>query len=544
MVELGINELTKYYGANKIFEDISFDIMRGQRVGLIGQNGCGKTTILKIIMGIEDYETGTVAIRKGAKVGYLDQMPMYEDTITGLDVLYKAFNELFEIREKLMSIEKQLGILEDDALEKALQKYGEVSEIFEREGGYDVETKISKIAAGLQITEDMKEMPFNLLSGGEKTRIILGKILLEEPDILMLDEPSNHLDMLAIEWLEEFLKAYKGTVLVVSHDRYFLDSVVNRIIEIEPQKAVIYHGNYTYFTLEKERRFLIDLKFFMNQQKKIKNMERQIERYRIWGVMRDSNKMFRKAKELEKRLEKMEKVDKPVFEKKRIKLNAAMGERSGKQVLAIDKLSKRFESKSLFSEIDLNIYFQDSGCIIGKNGSGKSTLLKIALGELQADDGTVKLGSNVTIGYLPQHTLFIDETKTVLEYFQDKYSISIGEARSALAKVLFIKDDVFKRISSLSGGEKSRLKLCEILYEDVNFMILDEPTNHLDVESREVLEDILIDFSGTLLFVSHDRYFISKVASKIIEVEESTVTTYKGDYEYYKEKKRKLNERV
>lgn len=542
MIECSINNLTKYYGANKIFENISFDVKSGERIGLIGQNGCGKTTIMKIIMGIEDYQEGSVSIRKGARVGYLDQIPGYEKSITAMDILYLAFDELFKIKEELKEIEESLKVLQDEALEKALKTYGDISEKYERLGGYEVDTKISKITEGLKIDEKMKGMSFDLLSGGEKTRVVLGKILLEQPDILMLDEPSNHLDMDSIEWLEEFLKEYKGTVLIISHDRYFLDRVVNKIVELEFSKAIIYHGNYSYYTIEKERRFIIDLKFYMNQQKKIKNMERQIERYRIWGVMRDSDKMFRRAKELEKRLEKVDRVDKPILEKRKIKLNTEHGKRSGKQVLIVEGLSKRFDDKILFDNVNFNVQFQESICIVGKNGSGKSTLLKIVLNELSADRGTVKIGANVKIGYLSQNVTFDDESKTILEYFQYRHDLTIGETRSALARVLFVKDDCNKKISSLSGGEKSRLKLCSLLYEKINFMILDEPTNHLDIDSREVLEDLLMHFDGTILFVSHDRYFITKVASKMAEIEYKKLIVYNGDYDYYKyEKQKALN---
>lgn len=540
MIELSVNELTKYYGANKIFESISFDVKTGERVGLIGSNGCGKTTIFKILMGVEDYASGEVAFRKGMSVGYLDQMPSYDDQIKAIDVMEMAFEEIFIIRGKMRLLEREFINLDEEALERSLKQYGLLTEQFETLDGYNIETSINKICEGLKIPDRMVQMPFENLSGGEKTRVILAKILLESPDLLLLDEPSNHLDMESIEWLEEYLKLYQGTVLIVSHDRYFLDRVVTRIVEMEFSKANVYYGNYSYYLIEKERRFLIEMKFYMNELKKIKRMEDQIKRYRIWGVMRDSEKMFKKAKELEKRLEKMPKVDRPVIEKKKISLKNSAVDRSGKRVLEVEGLKKSYDSKALFEGLEIDVFYQDSVCLVGANGSGKTTLLRILLEEEVADKGTVKWGANVKIGYLPQNVSFEDESKTLQDYISEKYTMPIGKARDLLAKVLFVQEDVYKRIESLSGGEKSRLKLCSLLYEEVNCMVLDEPTNHLDIESREVLEELLLEYEGTILFVSHDRYFITKIATKMCELEERGLTCYNGTYDFYREEKLKL----
>ena len=539
MIELSINNLTKYYAANKIFQDITFDTKTGERVGLIGQNGCGKTTIMKILMGTEDYQGGEVSLRKNTKLGYLDQIPVYDAATTTLDVIQSAFENTFEIKRLMKDLEDQLVHLKDDALEKALSNYGRLTEQYELNGGYDLETKINKITLGLEITDTLKDMLFNQLSGGEKTRVMLAKILLEEPDILLLDEPTNHLDLVTIEWLEGFLRDYKGSILVISHDRYFLDSIVNKIVELEFDRANIYLGNYSYYVIEKERRFLIDYKNYQNQQKKIEQMEKQIERYRIWGEMRDSDKMFRRAKELEKRLEKMEVLDRPALDKRKIRLNQAAAGRSGKMVLEIENLSKCFGSQTLLRDINLNIFYQDSACIVGKNGSGKTTLLKMLLGELEPEQGTIKIGSQVKIGYLPQNVFYEDEELTVLDYFARLHDIPYGIARGHLAKALFLKEDVNKKIKFLSGGEKSRLKLSSLTFKGVNIMILDEPTNHLDIDSREVLEETLSQFEGTLLFVSHDRYFINKIADKIIAIENNTIQIYEGDYSYYLEEYQK-----
>jgi len=542
MIELSINDITKYYGADKLFEHISFDVKTGERVGLIGPNGSGKTTIYRIIMGQEPYQEGTLSFRKGITIGYLDQMPNYDNGVTPMDVMHMAFEDLYKMRKELKKMEASFHGLKGEKMDKALLSYGALMEQYEKLGGYDIDTNINKIATGLKIDEKMQVMSFEDLSGGEKTRVILAKILLESPDLLLLDEPSNHLDMDSIEWLEEFLKQYEGTVMIISHDRYFLDRVVTRIVELEFSKVNEYNGNYGYYVIEKERRFLIELKFYMNQQKKLKQMERQIERYRIWGTMRDSDKMFRKAKELEKRLEKVEKVDRPAIENKRIHLNIDQVKRSGKRVLEINNLSKAFEDKPLFKHLDLEVLYQDSICILGANGSGKTTMIKILLGELEADAGVVRWGSNLNVGYLPQNVIFEDESKSIIDYFSYKHNLPISQARQILAKVLFVNDDINKRISTLSGGEKSRLKLCSLMLDEVNCMILDEPTNHLDIESREVLEELLSAYEGTIIFVSHDRYFIMKLASKVTEINDGRLKVYNGDYEYYRIEKQKNDE--
>ncbi|MHB8072226.1 ribosomal protection-like ABC-F family protein [Desulfosporosinus fructosivorans] len=544
MIECSINNLSKYYGAHKIFQDISFDLKTGERIGLIGQNGCGKTTILKTIMGLEDYQEGSISIRKDARVGYLNQMPIFEARATALEVVELAFVSVFKLKQEMKAQEERLSHLQGEALDKAVQSYGGLTEQYESLGGYDIETKVSKITEGLQITNLLKGMLFEQLSGGEKTRVMLAKILLEQPDVLLLDEPSNHLDLEAIEWLEGFLKDYKGSVIVVSHDRYFLDSVVTKIVELEFNRAVPYLGNYSYYVVEKERRFLIDYKMYQNQQRKIDNMERQIERYRIWGVMRDSDKMFRRAKELEKRLEKIETLDRPVFEKRKVRLDAQAISRTGKLVLETEGLAKHFDDNRLLQGVKLTIYYQDSVCIVGSNGSGKTTLLKMILREIEPDSGSIKIGSRVKIGYLPQNVVYENEELTILEYFTQLHDLTMGEARTQLAKALFMKEDVNKKIKSLSGGEKSRLKLCSLTFDNVNFMILDEPTNHLDIDSREVLEETLIQFEGTLLFVSHDRYFINKVADKMMAIESNGVKVYLGDYSYYLEECKKGTERI
>ncbi len=543
MIELSVNGLAKFYGANKLFENISFEVKTGERIGLIGQNGSGKTTIMKILMGKEEYQIGEISLRKGNRIGYLDQIPVYEETFSVMDVLRMAFEQVSLLKLQMEELEEKMTYLTGDELDRTVDQYAKLSEQFEFLHGYETETKLDKITSGLMIDQQMRKLPFDKLSGGEKTRVILAKILLEEPDILLLDEPTNHLDLVTIEWLEGFLKEYKGAVLIISHDRYFLDSVVGRIIELFGDHIEAYLGNYSFYVVEKERRFLIDLKNYENQQKKIERMENQIERYRIWGVMRDSEKMFKRAKELEKRLEKIEVQKRPIFEQRKIRLNQNMVGRSGKMVLEVKDLCKGFDGLKLLSDVNFQLLYQDSACIIGENGSGKSTLLRLILGALEAEEGSIRLGAQVVIGYLPQQVIYPDEEQTVLEYFSRLHNLSGGAARAQLAKVLFCNEDVNKKIKFLSGGEKSRLRLCSLTFTGVNFLILDEPTNHLDVDSREVLEETLSEFEGTLLMVSHDRYFISKLADKIIAIEDNSVTVYDGDYEYYQIEHKKLLER-
>jgi ATPase subunit of ABC transporter with duplicated ATPase domains len=543
MIECGVNNLSKSYGANKIFDNVSFDIKTGERVGLIGNNGTGKSTIMKIIMGLEEYE-GEIFYRKGIKPRYLDQIPVFDLEYSVKEVLYSAFNDIYKIKSKMNIIEKQLDERKDN-IDDLIIKYGELQQSFELLGGYDIDEKVSKVTVGLGILDEMLEMKFTNLSGGEKTKIMLGKILLEKPDLLLLDEPSNHLDLKSIEWLESYLKEYKGTVLIISHDRYFLDRVVNKVIELDSSGVEVYHGNYSYYLMEKERRFIEAYNRYKENQRKINKMEEQIKRYRVWGQMRDSEKMYKRAKELEKRLAKADKIDKPILEKTKIKLYQKNIDRSGKDVLVLEDIKKGYENKKLFTNLNLKLFYQDSLGILGDNGTGKSTLIKMIMKEKEVNHGTIKYGSNIKIGYLPQEIKFSDETVSILETFQYKYNITIGEARIELARVMFIKDDVFKKINMLSGGEKSRLKLCMLMYENTNFMILDEPTNHLDIDSREILENTLLEYEGTILFVSHDRYFINKIATKIGEIDRGRLIFYNGDYEYYKNQKQKvLDEKI
>lgn len=539
MIECNVNNLVKYYGATKIFENISFELQTGERVGLIGQNGCGKTTLMKVLLGDEEYQGGTISFRKGAKVGYLDQIYYGDPNVLVIDLLEESFEDIWRLKSNLKLIEKRLISLKGTDLDREMENYALLMHEYELAGGYDVDTKINKICQGLMIPDSFRNKPFSMLSGGEKTRVLLARLLLIEPDILLLDEPTNHLDIRSIEWLESFLSEYKGSVLIISHDRIFLDKVVNRIIELEATRANLYNGNYSAYLIEREIRFEQEYKIYMNNQRKIEQMERQIERYRIWGAMRDSDKMYRRAKEIEKRLDKVEVIDRPKDESSKIRLKNMSIQRTGKIVLKAESLSKNYPNKRLFQNLSFTLFYKDRLCIMGDNGSGKTTLLKILLEEILPDRGKFSLGSNVKVGYLPQIVVFEDEDLSILDYFSAHHRISQSEARSELAKMLFVRDDVFKKIKSLSGGEKSRLRLASLILDRVNLMILDEPTNHLDIDSREVLEDTLNDYDGSILFVSHDRYFVEKIANKMLIFEESKVKLYPMPYLDYVEVRKK-----
>jgi ATPase subunit of ABC transporter with duplicated ATPase domains len=544
MIELALNKLQKYYGATMVLEDITFEVQTGEKVGIVGGNGCGKSTLLKIIMGIEGYEQGMLTIKKGSTLGYLEQMPSYPDNYTVKDVLNTAFEKIDTVYEQLKNIEEQLSKGLEINMERELNKYSNVQALYESLGGYEKEEKFSKVCTGLKIDDSFKFRLFSKLSGGEKTTIILGKILLQTPDILLLDEPSNHLDLETMEWLENYLKEYKGIVIIVSHDRYFLDNVVTEIVEIEDMVAVSYDGNYTDYVNEKERQQQLQLEAFLNQQKKIKAMEKTIADLRDWGNRGDNEKFFKRAASMQKMLNKIERVDKPKLQKNSININVNSAESSGNDVVIVKDLYKSYDDKTLFNSANMLVRKGERVAIIGGNGCGKSTLIKILLGNLEPDGGIAALGSSIKIGYLSQNIFFKDENKTILECFREDVSITEGKAREYLSKYMFFGEAVFKKVDSLSGGERSRLMLAMLMYEEVNFLILDEPTNHLDIASRESLEEFLSEFDGTIMFVSHDRYFINSISSRVVELSKGTLTSYEGNYEYYKEKIMELKKEV
>ena len=555
MFELTLNSVKKYLEGNLIVKNISFEVYNGEKVGIVGENGSGKSTILKVIAGIEPmnywvgypkssspgYDEGFINLPRGATCAYLEQIPDYREGVKVIDVLNMAFEEIHSIEKEMRELEEKMKVLVDDPLEKALKQYSSLVQLYEVKGGYDTDEKLSKVITGLKFDDSFLNKDFSLLSGGEKTTVVLGKLLIDNPDILLLDEPTNHLDMDSIGWLESYLKSYKGIVIVVSHDRYFLDNVVTKIVEIEDMKAKTYKGNYSSYVRQKEENMRVQYEHYREQQKKINSMENQVKELRDWAMRADNNKFFRRAASIQIKLDKMDRIDKPVFEKGNMKLSFKDNSRSGNETVKALGLSKKFEDKVIFKDADLMINFGERTALIGPNGSGKSTFLKMLLGEEKPDDGVVELGASVSVAYLPQQITFRNEGLTVLESFREDIYILEGKAREYLSKFMFYGNSVFKKLKHLSGGEKIRLKLAMLLYEDVNLLILDEPTNHLDIDSIETFEEALEEFKGTILFISHDRYFINKIAQRVISIEDNGFKSYLGNYDYYKSVKEKLS---
>lgn len=544
MIQLAVNQVEKSFSVYPILEGVSFEVQEQERIGIVGRNGCGKTTLFKLIVGIEKPDKGDIFIKKGAKIGYVEQIPTYKADITVKDVLMMAFAKLNEQAIRLRQLEEKMATLEGSALENCLKKYGEISQVFEMAGGYEIEASLSKICTGFGFSESFLNKSYEMLSGGEKTTVLLAKVLLQNPDILLLDEPTNHLDMQAMDWLEGYLKEYKGAVVIISHDRYFLDQVAEKIIDLDRGKATVYHGNYSYYIKEKERMLLAEFEAYEDQQKKIKAMEKAIKRLRVWANQADNEDLYKKAACMQKRLDKMEKLDKPVLVEAKMDLSFSEAERSGKDVIVISGVDKAFGDKKLFEQLDFKVQYKEHVALVGNNGCGKSTLVKMLLGEEAVDKGVMQLGSRLKIAYLPQQVHFEDEELTVLETFKKDVIMTETQARHTLAQFLFYGEAVFKKVKGLSGGEKSRLLLCKLIQEDVNLLILDEPTNHLDIESRENLEEALQSFNGTLLFISHDRYFINKLAQRVSEVANFHIVNYIGNYDDYREKKVQLKKQA
>lgn len=535
MIELEIKNLKKYYGANLIFEDINFDVKSKERVAIVGRNGCGKSSIFKKIVNKENQDKGEILTRKNLKLGYLEQIPEFEDYKVK-EILNLGFPHLIELEEKLRLLEKNMENTDCD-MEKTLKKYSNLQEEYENLGGYEKETTISKVCTGLNINEDFLESEFDSLSGGEKTRVMLGKILVESPGLLLLYEPTNHLDMKFVEWLENYLKDYTGSVIIVSHDRYFLDKVVNKVVEIENLTSKTYIGNYTSYLNQKEEALNLANHQYKEQQKKIKDMEESIKRLKVFSTNGDNEKFVKRAQSMQKRLDKMEKLENPNKKLENMKININNNSKQSQDVILIKEGSKSFKDKLLFKDVDILIRKGENIALIGDNGCGKSTLVKIILKQEKLDNGILQVANSSKIGYLPQNVEFEDEEKTILDWFREDIVITEGKAREYLAKYMFYKEDVFKKVKSLSGGEKSRLKLSKILYFEVNLLILDEPTNHLDIESINNLEKVLKDFKGSILFVSHDRYFINNLCNRILSIEDNKVLSWNGNYDYYKEKR-------
>lgn len=534
MIEIGLKNIVKYYAAEEVLHDISFSVTTGEKVGIVGENGGGKTTLFKIIAGLEGCDGGSLTIRKGATMGLLDQIPSYPDDYTALDVLNTAFARQLELKQQLTALEHKMETTQGKELELVLKDYTGIQTQFEAMGGYQMDERRARICTGLKLGDALINSKFASLSGGEKTVISVARMLLEGPDILLLDEPSNHLDIEAVEWLEAYLDQYPGTVLVISHDRYFLNRTVKKIIEIDDGEAEIYHGNYSHYVQERERRLLAQFEAYTDQQKKIKAMEQAIKRFKQWGIQGDNPKFHKKAASLQKQLDKMEKLERPQMEQDKMKLNLTASQRTGDDVLVVRELNKSYPGQEVLKGASLHIRQGEKVALIGNNGCGKTTLFRIIMGAETPDQGEIKLGSRAQVGYLEQSVEFPDPHTSILAAFLDKCPMSQGQARSILAKFLFYGDDVFKTVGNLSGGERSRLRLCQLMHQDINILILDEPTNHLDIPAREMLEQALQEFNGTLLFVSHDRYFVNSLAERVIELRDGQTINFLGNYDYYR----------
>ncbi|QWH04553.1 ribosomal protection-like ABC-F family protein [Bacillus mycoides] len=537
MTICSVNNVKKSFGGNIIFENISLEIKNGERIGLVGRNGSGKTTIFQLLTGIEGLDAGAIHVKKGTRIGHVAQIPKFNNEMNVYDVLSSAFKKEKELEIEMHALEKNMAEEQEaSALQKLMERYGVIQERYAFLGGYEIEANIMKVANGLQVTE-LFPRSFMELSGGEQTKVSLAYMLLQKPDLLLLDEPTNHLDLFAVEWLEQFLKEYTGTVMVISHDRYFLDEVVTKIFDLEDGEIHVYHTNYSQFVEEKEERLLQEFQAYQEQQKKIKKMKEAIKRLREWANQANppNEGLHKRARNMERALERIEKLKRPILDRKQMGLQFEGQERSGKDVVVMKELSKGFDERSLFEKVNLHIRFQERAAIVGRNGTGKTTLLKLLLKEMQQDAGEIRIGSSVKIGYLSQHA-YGNMKNNVLEAFRDCVAVTEGEARHILARFLFYGPAVFKKVTQLSGGEKMRLRLAQLMYQDVNFLILDEPTNHLDIESREVLEEALEQYNGTILAVSHDRYFLNKLFEKTYWIDEHKLFEFAGNYAWARQK--------
>ena len=531
MIDISVKDLVKSFDADtNLLDGVSFDVQEGERVGLLGRNGAGKTTLFKILTGELDYNSGEVRFAPGRKVGLISQIPHYPAGYTVEDVLRTAFRELTNIQNKMRQLESRMGAHPDKA---TLAEYDALSTRFQTGGGYETDMQTDKICNGLGIPAAQRQQDFDSLSGGEKTRVNLARLLLEKTDILLLDEPTNHLDLHAIEWLEEYLASFKGTVVAISHDRYFLDRTITRVIEILDGHAEFYNGNYSFYAVEKERRYLEKMRQYEKEQAKIRQLEAAADKLHLWAFM-GNDALHKRAFSMEKRIERMRTTDKPTREKK-MTAQFRSSEFLGDEVLTLKGVGKSFGERTLFSGVDLKVAGGERIALIGDNGTGKSTLIKMIMGEEYPDEGRIKLGPSTKIAYLPQIIHFdVPQRNLVDTMLYSKRDITPQKARDRLAAFHFRGEDVFKSVSVLSGGEQSRLRLCMLMDDEVNFLILDEPTNHLDIASREWIEEAVEAFDGTLLFVSHDRYFINRFATRVWELEEQRITDYPMGFARYR----------
>ena len=527
-------DIQKSYGIDTILEKVSFNIEDREKVAIVGVNGAGKTTVFKIITGEISADNGDMFIRKDASMGYLAQNFIIDKDITIYDEILSVFNNIMDMENKLRDMENKMADISEAELPKFMEQYSRLSHDFEQLDGYSYKSRIKGVLNGLGFTEEEYNKPLNTLSGGQKTRVHLGKLLLTQPDLLLLDEPTNHLDIESLVWLEDFLRSYPKAVLIISHDRYFMDRIVTKVIEIENKKSTIYEGNYSYYAEQKEINRQIQLKQYINQQKEIKHQEEVIRTLRSFN----REKSIKRAESREKALEKMERVERPESLPDKMRLTLTPRITSGNDVIHAENLSKSFPDKTLFSSVNFDVRRSEKVAIIGPNGVGKSTLFKMLLGKVEYDSGEIKLGTNVNIGYYDQEQQTLDETKTIFKEISDTYpNMTNGEIRNVLAAFVFTGDDIFKTIGSLSGGEKGRIALAKIMLSEANLLMLDEPTNHLDMFSKEILENAINSYEGTVIYISHDRYFINRTAERILDLSPYGVTEYLGNYDYYLEKK-------
>ncbi|AJA48931.1 putative drug resistance ABC transporter, ATP-binding protein [Clostridium pasteurianum DSM 525 = ATCC 6013] len=539
MIVLSTKNITKGYGIDIILEDVNFTINEGEKVGLIGANGAGKSTLFKILTNQLDQDSGELFIDKNKRVGYLSQHLSLDESNTVYDELLSVFKELLDIEKKLNNLESKMNepydIENEEYHNKIIKDYTTLTELYDTKGGYTYKGEINRVLNGLGFSSENYDKIINLLSGGQKTRVALCKLLLTKPDILLLDEPTNHLDLDAIEWLEQYLIAYKGTVILISHDRYFLDAITEKTLEMISGHVNVYSGNYTQALDLKKKNYEVQLKAYKLQQAEIKRQEEIIEKYRSFN----REKSIKAAESRQKSLDKIERIKAPDKDGRASRINFETLIKSGNDVLHIENLSKSFGEKQLFKSLNLDIKRGEKTALIGENGRGKTTLFNILMDNIKSDTGIKVLGKNVFIGYYDQEQSDLNDEKTILDEVWDDFpNMTTTELRNALAAFLFTGDDVFKKIHNLSGGEKCRINLLKLMLSKSNFLLLDEPTNHLDIVSREALEEALLGYDGTILVISHDRYFLNKVVSKIYELEINGVKEYLGNYTYYIEKKR------
>ncbi|MDN4523743.1 ribosomal protection-like ABC-F family protein [Fictibacillus fluitans] len=536
MILCSANSLSKSFGGHAVFNNLSMEVHDGDRIGLVGRNGTGKSTLFKLLTGAEHPDEGEIHLKKGAAAGYLEQVPVQTAHATVYDVFMKSFSEQREIQEKIHALtEKMKSDCDEKQLQKWLNQLYSLQEAYEEMGGYSIESKINGILKGLGL-EEIQDHTFTSISGGEKTKVGLGCLLLQEPDLLLLDEPTNHLDLRTMEWLEEYLLKYKGAVVAISHDRYFLDRTVNKIYDLEDGQLTLYHGNYTAFSEEKEKRLLAEFAQYQEQQKQIKKMQEAIKRLREWAVRGDNGDLHRRARSMERALERMHKIKRPTLQRRKAEMAFQMKDRSGKDALALIDMGTAVGEREVLKQVDLFIRFGEKVAIVGNNGTGKSTLLKAIMGEHETT-GLVEVGSSVKFGYLSQSGISYQPEDTVLSAFRDAVAVDDGTARHLLAKFLFYGQDVFKKVKDLSGGENTRLRFAQLVHQDVNFLLLDEPTNHLDIDSREVLEDAIEEYAGTVAAVSHDRYFLNKLFNRVAWLNDGKIDEYLGTYDQAREQR-------